>query len=147
MNDAAAAFAAIVELQAADAPPLVVNSVLHDSQGCGDRMLLLLSFIYPTDVILSTRANLEQKDRELAAKFSFLLSIPVIGAAGAYGLLKMIQNDTELNWTEFTMAVGFSALAGWVCIAAFLALLKRFGLLPFVIYRLALGLALLYISF
>ena len=84
---------------------------------------------------------------DAAARFSFLLSIPVIGAAGAYGLLRMIQNDTELNWTEFAMAVGFSALAGWVCIAAFLALLKRFGLLPFVIYRLALGLALLYISF
>jgi undecaprenyl-diphosphatase len=41
----------------------------------------------------------------------------------------------------------FSAIAGWVCIAVFLALLKRIGLLPFVLYRLALGLALLWISY
>ena len=67
---------------------------------------------------------------DAAARFSFLLSIPVIAAAGGYGLLRMIQNDTALEWSEFGLAVGFSALAGWVCISAFLTLLKRFGLLP-----------------
>ena len=47
--------------------------------------------------------------------------------------------------TVFGLAVMFAALAGWVCIAAFLALLRRVGLLPFVIYRLVLGLVLIYI--
>jgi len=37
------------------------------------------------------------------------------------------------------LAVAFAAVAGWLCIAAFLALLKRVGLLPFILYRLALG--------
>jgi undecaprenyl-diphosphatase len=34
-----------------------------------------------------------------------------------------------------------------LCIAAFLALLQRVGLVPFVIYRLALGVALLWFAF
>ena len=84
---------------------------------------------------------------DAAARFSFLLSIPVIAAAGAYGILKMLFNQTEIDWMQFSLAVALSAFAGWFCIAAFLALLKRVGLVPFVIYRLILGLALLWIAF
>lgn len=43
------------------------------------------------------------------------------------------------------MATLVAALAGWVCIAAFLALLNRVGLMPFIIYRLILGLGLLWL--
>ncbi len=82
-----------------------------------------------------------------AARFSFLLSIPIIAAAGAYGVLRMILNDADIDWFQFGLAIGLSALAGWLCIAAFLALLQRVGLVPFVIYRLALGVALLWIAF
>ena len=86
-------------------------------------------------------------DADSAARFSFLLSIPIIAAAGAYGVLRMILNNAAIDWFQFCMAIGLSALAGWLCIAAFLALLQRVGLLPFVIYRLALGVALLWIAF
>lgn len=86
-------------------------------------------------------------DANTAARFSFLLSIPVIAAAGGYGLLRMIMHDAAINWLQFSLAVLLSALAGWLCIAAFLALLQRVGLLPFVIYRLILGVALLWITF
>jgi undecaprenyl-diphosphatase len=81
---------------------------------------------------------------QAAARFSFLLAIPIIGAAGSYGALRVLSGDTDINWTEFALAMLLSAVAGWVCIAAFLALLKRIGLLPFIIYRLALGLVLLW---
>lgn len=86
-------------------------------------------------------------EADAAARFSFLLAIPVISAAGAYGVLRMLLDDASINWAQFSMAVVFSAAAGWVCITAFLALLKRFGLLPFVIYRLILGSALLVLAF
>jgi len=86
-------------------------------------------------------------DADAAARFSFLLSIPVIAAAGTYGVLKMLMHDAAINWLQFALAVVLSALAGWLCIAAFLALLKRVGLLPFVIYRLALGVVLLWFAF
>jgi undecaprenyl-diphosphatase len=84
-------------------------------------------------------------DAASAARFSFLLAIPVIAAAGGHGLLRMAMHDTATDWLQFGLAVAFSALAGWACIAAFLALLGRVGLLPFVLYRLVLGLALLWI--
>ena len=83
---------------------------------------------------------------DTAARFSFLLSIPIIAAAGAYGVLRMLMDDASIDWFQFGLAIAFSALAGWLCIAAFLALLQRVGLLPFVIYRLALGVALLWIA-
>jgi undecaprenyl-diphosphatase len=86
-------------------------------------------------------------DADASARFSFLLSIPIIAAAGSYGILRMIMHEAAINWMQFGLAVVFSALAGWLCIAAFLALLQRVGLFPFVIYRLALGVALLWITF
>lgn len=82
---------------------------------------------------------------DASARFSFLLSIPIIGAAGGYGLLRVLTGTAEINWIQFSLAVFLSALAGWICIAAFLALLKRVGLFPFVMYRLALGVALLWV--
>jgi len=82
-----------------------------------------------------------------AARFSFLLSIPIIAAAGAYGVLRMFLNNADIDWLQFGLAVVLSALAGWLCIAAFLALLQRIGLLPFVLYRLVLGMGLLWLAF
>lgn len=80
-----------------------------------------------------------------AARFSFLLSIPVIAAAGIYGGLRVLSGDAPIDWFQFLLALLFAAAAGWVCIAAFLALLKKVGLLPFVVYRLFLGLLLLWL--
>ncbi len=86
-------------------------------------------------------------DANSAARFSFLLSIPIIAAAGGYGVLRMLLHDAPIDWFQFGLAIVLSALAGWLCIAAFLALLQRVGLVPFVVYRLALGVALLWIAF
>ena len=86
-------------------------------------------------------------NRETAARFSFLLSIPIIAAAGTYGVLEMLMHHARIDWFQFSLAVVISALAGFLCIAAFLALLKRVGLVPFVIYRLILGFALLWVAF
>jgi len=86
-------------------------------------------------------------DADSAARFSFLLSIPIIAAAGGYGVLRMFLHDAPIDWFQFGLAIILSALAGWVCIAAFLVLLKRVGLLPFVVYRLALGVVLLWLVY
>lgn len=82
---------------------------------------------------------------DAAARFSFLLSIPVIAAAGTHGMFRVANGEAPIDWGQFLLALAMSALAGWVCIAAFLALLRRVGLLPFVVYRLALGLVLLWL--
>ncbi|NNE06583.1 MAG: undecaprenyl-diphosphate phosphatase [Xanthomonadales bacterium] len=82
-----------------------------------------------------------------SARFSFLLAIPVLAAAGAYGILRTLQDQASPDWGLFLLAVITSAGAGLVCIGGFLALLKRVGLVPFVIYRLGLGAVLVYLAF
>lgn len=81
---------------------------------------------------------------DAAARFSFLLAIPIVAAAGGYGALSVATGDAPIDWVQFGLAVIFAGAAGWLCIAAFLALLKRVGLMPFVIYRLFLGAVLLW---
>ncbi|HET6564601.1 MAG TPA: undecaprenyl-diphosphate phosphatase [Xanthomonadales bacterium] len=84
---------------------------------------------------------------DAAARFSFLLAIPIIAAAGGYGALKVALGEAPINWQQFLLAMGFAAVAGWACIAVFLSLLQKVGLLPFIIYRLALGVLLLWLLF
>lgn len=84
---------------------------------------------------------------DAAARFSFLLAIPVIAAAGLFGMMRVASGDASIDWMQFGLAVAIAGVAGWVCIAAFLALLKRVGLMPFVIYRLALGAGLLWLLY
>ncbi len=86
-------------------------------------------------------------DADTAARFSFLLSIPVIAAAGSFGAIRMFLNESPIDWLQFGLAVLISAIAGWSFIAVFLRLLRRVGLVPFVIYRLVLGAALLWFVF
>lgn len=81
--------------------------------------------------------------RKAAARFSFLLSIPVIVLAGGYQLLKLISQPEQADWVVLSTAVSISGLSAYFCIHFFLKLLDRTGMLPFVIYRLALGLFLL----
>ena len=81
---------------------------------------------------------------DASARFSFLLAIPVVAAAGMYGALRIASGDSHIEWTQFFIAMLVAGLAGWVCIAVFLALLKRVGLMPFVVYRLLLGVLLLW---
>jgi undecaprenyl-diphosphatase len=81
-------------------------------------------------------------DSQSAARFSFLLSIPVIGAVGSHGLYQSLAADSGVDWQNFGMIVLCTAVAGWAAIKLFLALLQRIGLLPFIIYRLVLGIVL-----
>lgn len=78
-----------------------------------------------------------------SARFSFLLSIPIITMAG---LLKGVEWATadvlETGWHLLWGAM-LAALSAGLCIHLFLKLLDKIGMLPFVIYRLALGAGLL----
>ncbi len=84
-------------------------------------------------------------ERAAAARFSFLLSIPVIVLSGGLETLKLIKADTAVDWTTLLLAAGLSALAAYLCIFLFLKLISRMGMWPFVLYRLVLGAGLLYL--
>jgi len=77
--------------------------------------------------------------RQAAARYSFLMSIPVIAMAGGYETLKLIKSADVLMWQELLIGAGISFVSAILCIHAFLKLLERVGMLPFVIYRLILG--------
>lgn len=81
-----------------------------------------------------------------AAKFSFLLSIPTIALSGGYKSLDLI-GSIDVDWTAMAIGVGVSAVSAYVCIHYFLSFINRLGMMPFVYYRIVLGLAPLYLTF
>lgn len=83
-------------------------------------------------------------EREAAARYSFLLSIPIIAAAGGWGFVNGLAEGGSFEFGRFLVAATISGLFAWLTIAAFLAWLRRFGMAPFVAYRLILGAFLLY---
>ena len=77
--------------------------------------------------------------RQAAARFSFLLSIPVILLAGGLETKKLVESAVPVDWAALFWGVVFSAISAWVCIRLFLNLIERIGMAPFVAYRVALG--------
>ncbi len=83
--------------------------------------------------------------RTAAARFSFLLSIPTILLAGGYKGLKLLEQAAPVDWLAIILGIVLSAITAYLCIHYFLKLLDRIGMLPFVVYRLVLGMTLLVI--
>lgn len=77
--------------------------------------------------------------REAAARFSFLLSIPVIILAGGLKGVDLATAARPVDWSVIAVGTAMSAASAYLCITAFLAVIQRIGMLPFVIYRLVLG--------
>lgn len=77
--------------------------------------------------------------REGAARFSFLLAVPVTALAGVYEISKLAMSDERVAWVSFVFGAVLAALTAFACIHYFLKWLTRFGLFPYVVYRLLLG--------
>jgi len=83
--------------------------------------------------------------REASARFSFLLSIPVIFLASLLQASELAIGTIIIDWSAVLAAVVIAAASAYVCIYLFMGIIKRMGMQPFVIYRLALGIYLLYV--
>ena len=81
--------------------------------------------------------------REAAARFSFLLSIPVITLSGLLVGKDLIASDVAVDWLALALGTLLSSISALLCIHYFLQWLQKAGMLPFVIYRLFLGTILL----
>jgi undecaprenyl-diphosphatase len=81
--------------------------------------------------------------REAAARFSFLLAVPVMTAAGLAELAGYAEQTAPIDAYAITLGLVVSAITGFACIHYFLKWLTRFGMLPYVVYRLVLGTVLL----
>ncbi len=84
--------------------------------------------------------------RQTAARFSFLLSIPIVGGAASYSFTSLARKPLALPPdTAVVFLVGMLAatISGYLCIRYFLRYLQTRALAPFIIYRLVVGVALL----
>jgi len=92
--------------------------------------------------ITITAALMLGLNRQAAARFSFLLSIPVIVLAGGVETLEYagVASTQDINY----LIVGaiISALSAYACIHYFIKLLEKINMTPFVIYRMVLGVVL-----
>jgi len=85
--------------------------------------------------------------REYAARFSFLLSIPVIALAGLLKAFELWQGSAEVMWGFMIVGAVISGVIAYLTIGWFLKLLDKVGMMPFVFYRLILGIVLVTVFF
>ncbi|MBM4049004.1 MAG: undecaprenyl-diphosphatase UppP [Planctomycetes bacterium] len=80
--------------------------------------------------------------RDTAARFSFLLSLPAVFAAGVFEL-KELRHANVAGWTNTIVATVVAFVLGYASIAFLLGYLRRHTTWVFILYRLALGALLL----
>ena len=91
--------------------------------------------------ITMTAALARGFDRDGAARFSFLMAIPVILLASAYLTLKLIGEPVGDAWRELGLGVLVSGVAAYLCIGWFMRFVARAGMWVFALYRLVLAAA------
>lgn len=84
-------------------------------------------------------------ERQDAARFSFLLAVPVILLASVYELGGLMLSEGPVAWGELALAAVISSIVAYLSIDFFMRFVSRIGLLPFAIYRLLLAGAILYV--
>lgn len=82
--------------------------------------------------------------RPESARFSMLMSIPLIGALGAAAALELATGEmAAIALTDGLIVAGLSFVSAYIAIAVLMAVVNRIGFLPFVIYRVVLAVAIL----
>ncbi|MGK5497908.1 undecaprenyl-diphosphate phosphatase [Streptomyces sp. URMC 125] len=81
--------------------------------------------------------------RAAAARYSFLLAIPAVLASGAYELTEIGEAGSHVAWGPTIVATVVGGLVGYAVIAWFMRFISTRSFLPFVLYRVVLGTALL----
>ncbi len=77
--------------------------------------------------------------RPAAARFSFLLAIPVIAGAAVLETIELVETPGPVDWQPIGVALVVAAASAYACIKVFLDVIDRIGMLPFMVYRLLLA--------
>lgn len=83
--------------------------------------------------------------REAAARFSFLLSIPTLLASGVLVTRDLLASGEPTDWAVLGLGALLAGISAYACIYVFIRLLSRTGMLPYVIYRVFLGVVLFWV--
>ena len=92
-----------------------------------------------------TAARVLGLKRQDAARFSFLLSAPVILLATLYKGFELITGEAAVPWGQLALGALVSAIFAYLSIEFFMRFVSRIGLAPFAVYRLALAGVILYV--
>jgi undecaprenyl-diphosphatase len=92
--------------------------------------------------ITMTAALMLGYTREAAARFSFLMSIPIILAAASLMSVELVTTSAVIAWVPMLIAFVVSFFSAWMCIVLFMQVISRMGMWPFVVYRVVLGVGL-----
>ncbi|MCV5735974.1 hypothetical protein OFN56_29150, partial [Escherichia coli] len=65
--------------------------------------------------------------REAAARFSFLMSIPIITLAGSYLGMKLVTSGEPVNVGFLLTGILTSFISAYICIHFFLKMISRIG--------------------
>lgn len=142
------------------APGTTIRTWTMDEMSLGQAVWIgacqILSAVFPgTSRSMSTIAagQVAGMSRSAALEFSFFLSMPTMAAATGYDLLKFALGKQETvpltlhRWT--VLAIGFvvAFVVAYASVAALMAWVRRRGFLPFAVYRVVLGAAVLVWAF
>jgi undecaprenyl-diphosphatase len=120
---------------------------LGDSLAIGTAQALALFPGVSRSGITITAGLFRGMTREAAARFSFLLSTPLIAGAAAKEIPKLLKmqraGQFDMPLSQIAWSVAVSAVVGYVVIAFFLHYLQTRTLKPFIYYRILAGLAIL----
>ena len=82
--------------------------------------------------------------REESARFSMLMSIPIIGVAGLFALIKLLGGEEgPASLSDGLIVAGLSFITAYAAIAIFMRWVSRIGMFPFMLYRVVAGFGLL----
>jgi len=83
--------------------------------------------------------------RTAASHFSFLLAVPTILMSAGVVVLDILKSDQKLDIAAMTIGAVFSFVFAYLAIHYFLKLIEKTGMLPYIVYRVLLGVILLVI--
>jgi undecaprenyl-diphosphatase len=85
-------------------------------------------------------------DRDAAARISFLMSLPVTGGAIVFKMVDFVQQGIGDLAVPLAVGIVTSGVSGWIAVWGTIKLVRTRSFTPFVIYRCALGVAVLIIA-
>jgi len=118
-----------------------------DEHNIGLKIALLIGFAQVLALVPGTSRSgitmtaglLLGLSRETAARFSFLLSMPTIAGAAVLETGELLQSPASVPWLSLAVGLVLAAISAYFCIRLFLGVIERIGMLPFMLYRLALA--------
>jgi undecaprenyl-diphosphatase len=111
--------------------------------GCAQALALIPGTSRSGVTITAAMAlGFERKD---AARFSFILAVPVILLASGYEFIGLLRAPEAVAWGQLGVAAIVSAVVAYLSIEFFMRFVTRIGLMPFAIYRLILAGIIIYV--